>query len=55
MLYEVITILANRGFEAAIHDNPGLAEGVNVYQGKITYRAVAESQGRKYTPLEALV
>lgn len=50
-----VRTLANRGFEAAIHDNPGLAEGVNVYQGKITYRAVAESQGRKYTPLEALL
>jgi alanine dehydrogenase len=50
-----VRLLANHGLEAAIGDNPGLAEGVNVYKGKITYRAVAESQGRKYTPLEALL
>lgn len=50
-----VRLLANHGLEASISDNPGLAEGVNVYKGKITYRAVAESQGRKYTPLEALL
>jgi alanine dehydrogenase len=43
-------LLASRGFQKAIED-PGLAEGVNVYKGAITYKAVAESQGRKYTPL----
>src|SRR5437764_10060252 len=46
--------LAQLGFAKAIAD-PGLAEGVNVYQGKITYKAVAESQGRDYTPLQQLV
>jgi alanine dehydrogenase len=46
--------LAHLGFAKAIAD-PGLAEGVNVYQGKITYKAVAESQGRDYTPLQQLV
>jgi len=45
--------LAQLGFAKAISD-PGLAEGVNVYQGKITYKAVAESQGREYTPLQQL-
>ncbi|HEY6140923.1 MAG TPA: alanine dehydrogenase [Thermoanaerobaculia bacterium] len=46
--------LARLGFEKAIAD-PGLAEGVNVYKGKITYRAVAESQGREYTELQQLL
>jgi len=46
--------LANLGFVKAI-DDPGLAEGVNVYQGEITYRAVAESQSRPYTPLAQLM
>jgi alanine dehydrogenase len=46
--------LARLGFAQAIAD-PGLAEGVNVYQGKITYKAVAESQGREYTALQQLL
>jgi alanine dehydrogenase len=46
--------IANQGFEKAIQD-PGFAEGVNVYKGKITYKAVAESQAREYTSLASLV
>src|SRR5436305_4760078 len=46
--------LAQLGFAKAISD-PGLAEGVNVYNGKITYKGVAESQGREYTPLQQLM
>jgi alanine dehydrogenase len=46
--------IAALGFAKAIED-PGLAEGVNVYKGKITYKAVAESQGREYTPLADLL
>lgn len=47
--------LANKGFEAAIKDDAGLAEGVNTYAGKLTYAAVAESQNLEYTPLNSLV
>jgi alanine dehydrogenase len=47
--------LANLGFEKAIRHDPGLAEGVNVYQGRITYKAVAESQGREYTELGSML
>ncbi len=46
--------IANLGFSTAIAD-PGLAEGVNVYQGAITYRGVAESQSRQYTALSELL
>ena len=46
--------LASLGFKKAIED-AGLAEGVNVYQGKITYKAVADSQARDYTPLQQLL
>ncbi len=46
--------LANKGFEAAIADDPHLREGVNTYAGKLTYEAVAESQNLEYTPLESL-
>jgi alanine dehydrogenase len=48
-------ILANLGFEKAIRENSGLAEGVNVLDGQITYKAVAESQNRQYTPLAELM
>jgi alanine dehydrogenase len=44
--------LANRGFEQAIKSEVSLAKGVNTYQGKITYEAVAEAFGMPYHPLE---
>ena len=47
--------LANKGFEAAIRDDEGLREGVNTYAGKLTYEAVAESQGLEYTALDSLI
>ena len=43
--------IANLGFEAAVKESSGLAEGVNVMQGKITCQPVAESQNREYAPL----
>ena len=46
--------LANKGFEKAIQEDKGLAEGVNTYAGKLTYEAVAASQNLEYTPLETL-
>jgi len=48
-------MLANLGFEKAVRGNAGLAEGVNVYKGEITYEAVATSQDRKYTALAELL
>lgn len=47
--------LANKGFERAIAEDPGLYEGVNTYAGKLTYEAVATSQGLEYTPLDTLL
>ena len=35
--------LARKGFEKAVRDNRGLAEGVNIRQGKVTNAAVAET------------
>ena len=47
--------LASKGLKKAVADDAHLAQGVNTYGGKLTYRAVAEAQGRPYTPLnEAL-
>ncbi|REJ75663.1 MAG: alanine dehydrogenase [Acidobacteria bacterium] len=47
--------LANKGFERAIADDSGLAEGVNTYGGALTYEAVATSQDLEYTPLSSLI
>jgi alanine dehydrogenase len=44
--------LAGKGLKKAVADDAHLAEGVNTYGGKLTYRAVAEAQGRPYTPLK---
>ncbi|HEY0140641.1 MAG TPA: alanine dehydrogenase [Thermoanaerobaculia bacterium] len=48
-------MLANLGFDKAVRSNSGLAEGVNVYNGEITYEAVATSQNRKYVALSNLL
>jgi alanine dehydrogenase len=45
--------LANKGFRGAVKADKSLAQGVNTYQGKITYQAVAEAFGMLYTPLAA--
>jgi alanine dehydrogenase len=47
--------LANRGLEAACQHNAALREGVNTYKGQVVYQAVAESQGKKWKDLSAVV
>ena len=46
--------LANLGWAKAAAADPGLAEGVNVVAGKVTNKAVAETFGLPYSPLESL-
>ena len=47
--------LARHGLRQAIKSDSGLAEGVNVYGGHVTYRAVAESLKLEYKPVEELL
>jgi alanine dehydrogenase len=47
--------IANKGWKQAVVDNPGLAKGVNVLEGKVTYKAVADSLGLPYSELEGLL
>jgi alanine dehydrogenase len=47
--------LGNLGLEDAVQEDPALARGVNTYQGKLTYPAVADAFGMKSTPLEELL
>jgi alanine dehydrogenase len=43
--------LADHGVLEAARVNPGLAAGVNVVAGKVTYEAVAQATGHEFTPL----
>ena len=44
--------LADLGWKEACRRDSGLADGVNVVDGKITFKAVAEAFDLPYTPLE---
>jgi len=46
--------LADQGM-AAVATDPSLAKGVNAFQGKVTYAAVAEAFGMEFTPIESLI
>jgi alanine dehydrogenase len=44
--------LANKGVAAACTANAGLKAGVNIHDGQITHRGVADSQGKAWTELK---
>ncbi len=46
--------LAKWGVVEAVKRDPALARGVNTYAGALTYKAVADTFGLPYTPLEEL-
>ena len=47
--------IANLGLRDALLADRHLRQGVNTYEGHITCRPVAESQGRSYTDLDDLL
>ncbi len=47
--------LANKGLAQACQDSNAISEGVNTYDGHITYRAVAESQNKEWEPISAVL
>lgn len=46
--------IANSGWKEASRNNESVKKGINTAKGKITYKAVAESFNKEYTPLEEL-
>src|SRR3954467_8419634 len=44
--------LANKGYQQAAAEDPGLAEGVEMVDGRVTHQAVAEAVGLPYEPLK---
>ena len=47
--------LANKGLEKACEGSEAIREGVNTYQGHVTYPAVAESQNRPWKALSTVL
>ena len=45
------TTKSNKGWKKACKDNPALALGLNIVEGKIVYKAVADVFGLKYEPV----
>ena len=47
--------LANKGFKKALHEDKNFLEGLNIFKGQVTYKAVAEAFGYNYvTPKKVL-
>src|SRR6202034_3612751 len=53
--FPYVMTLARQGAKSAIQDNAGIAEGVNTYDGHLTYKAVAEGQGRDFVTIQSLL
>jgi alanine dehydrogenase len=47
--------IADKGWKQAVIDDAALAKGVNVLEGKVVYKPVAEAHGMDYVPLESLL
>jgi alanine dehydrogenase len=48
-----VLALADKGYRRALGEDPHLRAGLNVYEGMVTYRAVAGALKLKFTPAEA--
>ena len=47
--------LADKGYEKALKEDKNFLEGLNIFKGQVTYKAVAEVFGHDYvSPKEAL-
>jgi len=50
-----LTNLANKGYQKALNEDKNFLAGLNVHKGQVTYKAVADIFGYKYTsPKEAI-
>jgi alanine dehydrogenase len=47
--------LANKGWQQALRDNVPLRRGLNIVDGKISYRAVADAFGLPYVPADSFL
>jgi alanine dehydrogenase len=42
--------LADKGYARAFMSDPCLREGLNIYDGQVTHKAVADALGMPYVP-----
>lgn len=47
--------IANKGWKKACQDNRALALGLNVHEGKLTFKAVCDAFDMPYTPVEEIL
>jgi alanine dehydrogenase len=47
--------IATKGWKKAMRQNPEIAAGANVVEGKVTYKGVAEAFGLEYVPVNKLL
>ena len=47
--------LANKGWKKACKDSEELKKGLNIVEGKVVYKAVAEAYDLPYTPVEKVL
>ncbi|MFC7732945.1 alanine dehydrogenase [Actinomadura keratinilytica] len=47
--------IADKGWRAALRDDPALALGLNVHDGSLVYGPVAEAHGLEHVPLESVL
>jgi len=45
-----LTKLADKGYEKALNEDKNFLEGLNIFKGQVTYKAVAETFGYNYVP-----
>lgn len=50
-----ISQVANKGWKQALRDNPALARGANVVEGKVVYKAVADTFDMDYVDIEDIL
>ena len=47
--------LANKGWKSACQDNKALKKGLNIVNGQVVYKAVAEAYDLPYTLVEQVI
>jgi alanine dehydrogenase len=50
-----VLALADKGWRTALNDDPHLRAGLNVHDGHVTHRAVADALGLPYAPAETFL
>jgi len=47
--------LADKGYEKVFREDKNFLEGLNVFKGQVTYKAVADTFGYKYVSADQLI